>query len=229
VRVAVFGADIDAHPATVWQTRGVGDDEWDELRARLRQAGVPGAQDLGRFVSNTEFFEPSRFDERAAFEVLLAALPTLNDAKLVGAVAGHLRRPWARGKAFPVLVSAFERWAALDALAAWQLGDALGSVATADDLSQLIALARTSRLGVPRQMIVLALGRFKKSTEAQAAARDLAEDDDVALHALIAYRKIAGPAAALERASEVVRDHPGTASAEQAQRQAKKIAKLLSL
>ena len=158
----------------------------------------------------------------------MATLPTLNDGKLVGAVAGHLRRPWARGRAFPVLVSAFERWAALDAIAAWQLGDALGSAATADDLSQLIALARMSRLGIPRQMIVLALGRFKKSSEAQAAARDLAEDDDVALHALSAYRKIAGPAAALERASEVVRDHPGTRAAEQAQRQAKKIAKLLS-
>jgi len=224
----VCRADIDARTVTVWQTRVVADDEWDELRARLRQAGVAGEQDLGRFVSNTEFFEPSSFDERAAFEVLLAALPWLNDAKLVGAVAGHLRRPWARGKAFPVLVSAFERWAALDAMAAWHLGDALGSVATADDLSQLIRLARTSRLGMPRQMIVLALGRFKKSAEAQAAARDLAEDDDVALHALNAYRKIAGPAAALKRGSEVVRDHPGTRAAEQAQRQAKRIAKSLA-
>lgn len=78
----------------------MGADEWDELRARLRQAGVAGEQDLGRFVSNTEFFEPSSFDERAAFEVLLAALPTLNDGKLVGGLQGTCDGPGPVGRPF---------------------------------------------------------------------------------------------------------------------------------
>ncbi len=55
-----------------------------------------------------------------------------------------------------------------------------------------------------------------------------AEDDDVALHALQAYRRIAGTSAALERATEVVRERPGTRSAEQADRQASKLAKALA-
>lgn len=201
------------------------DDEWADLRARLQAGGVAGSNDLGRFVANTDFFGASTFDERAAFEVLLAAVPSLNDAKLVGAVAGHLRRPWARGRAFGVLASAFVRWAAVDSTAAWHLGDALGSAATADDLMRMIVLARETEYGKSREMIVLALGRFKGSPEAEAAARDLAEDDDVALHALSAYRKIAGAAAALERAAEIIRHHPGTKAAEQAERQIKKLAK----
>ena len=201
------------------------DDEWTDLRARLQAAGVAGSNDLGRFVANTDFFGASTFDERAAFEVLLAAVPSLNDAKLVGAVAGHLKRPWARGRAFRVLAPAFVRWAALDSSAAWHLGDALGSAATADDLMRMIVLARETDYGKSRQMIVLALGRFKKSPQAEAASWDLAEDDDVALHALSAYRKIAGPAAAVERATEVIQHHPGTKAAEQAGRQVKKFAK----
>jgi hypothetical protein len=212
----------------VWQTPAMADNEWGALRERLRRADVAGVEDLGRFVSNTEFFEPSRFDEKAALEVLLSELPTLTDAKLVGAVAGHLRRPWARGKAFPVLAPVFERWARVDSITGWHLGDALGSAATEGDLDQMIELARTSSLGTSRQMVVLALGRFKKSPDAKAAARDLAEDDDVALHALQAYRRIAGTSAALERATEVVRERPGTRSAEQADRQASKLAKALA-
>ena len=203
------------------------DDEWADLRAQLRDAGVAGSHDLGRFVANTEFFGASAFDERAAFEVLLAAVPSLEDARLVGAVAGHLRRPWARGRAFGVLAAAFIRWAAIDSTAAWHLGDALGSVATADDLAQMIALAREPEYGKSREMVVMALSRFKKSAEAEAAARDLAEDDDVALHALAAYRKIAGPAAARARASEVMKRRPSTRAAEQAERQAKKLEKAL--
>ena len=200
-------------------------DEWAELRARLRAAGVSGSDELGRFVANTDFFRASTFDERAAFGVLVEALPSLTDAKLVGAVAGHLRRPWARGRSFAVLAPAFVRWAAVDSTTAWHLGDALGASATVGNLDQMIAMARASEYGIARQMIVLALGRFKKSPEAEAAARDLAEDDDVALHALSAYRKIAGPAAALELASDVMQKRPGTMAAEQAARQAKKLHK----
>ncbi len=75
----------------VWQTPAMADNEWGALRERLRRADVAGVEDLGRFVSNTEFFEPSRFDEKAALEVLLSELPTLTDAKLVGAGGTDMR------------------------------------------------------------------------------------------------------------------------------------------
>lgn len=74
-----------------WHDAPVTDDQRAALKAALAEAGVKGADDLGRFMSNTEFFRPSEFDEKAAMPVLLDALPTLSDPAVVTAVAGHLR------------------------------------------------------------------------------------------------------------------------------------------
>lgn len=76
-------------------------DEWKQLRATLRARGIEGADDLRRFVSNTEYFAPSTFDERSAMHVLLEVLPQLSEPQLVTAVTGHLRRPWARPRGVP--------------------------------------------------------------------------------------------------------------------------------
>lgn len=61
-------------------------DEWQHARQLLAERGVTGADDLGRFVSNTEFFRPSRLDERAAMPVLLELLPTVTDPGLARAI-----------------------------------------------------------------------------------------------------------------------------------------------
>jgi hypothetical protein len=76
----------------------------------LVAAGVEGAEDLGRFVSDGRYLQPSKFDEWAAMPVLLELLPRLTDPTLVSAVAAHLRRPWARPAAFGPLVDAFRLW-----------------------------------------------------------------------------------------------------------------------
>lgn len=130
-------------------------DEWAQLRARLVDAGVDGAQDLGRFVSNPEFFGSSAFDEQAAMPVLIETLPSLTDPNLVGAVAGHLRRPWPRPAAFDALLDAFdalldafEAWAQRDGSATgWHLGDALGTTATTATYRSSCASVRTRSTG----------------------------------------------------------------------------------
>jgi hypothetical protein len=86
-------------------------DEWQLVRESLMLAGVAGTEDLGRFVNDTRYLQPSAFDERAAMPILLELLPRLTDPRLVAAVAAHLRRPWARPAAFGPLVDAFRRWA----------------------------------------------------------------------------------------------------------------------
>lgn len=154
-------------------------DEWEALRHELDRAGVVGADELGRFVSNVEFFGASAFDERAAMPVLLAALPRLTDPRLVSAVAGHLRRPWARPQAFDPLLAAFQIWAQSDATAAWQLGDSLGSAATMDRLPDLVGLCVNRAYGTARQMPVLALARFKKSPDVRPVLLELIHDGDL--------------------------------------------------
>ncbi|MDZ5619535.1 hypothetical protein [Nocardioides bizhenqiangii] len=199
--------------------------EWEALRAELDRAGVSGAEDLGRFVSNVEFFEASAFDEKAAMQVLLDALPRLADARLVSAVAGHLRRPWARPHAFDGLLGAFDRWATVDSTAAWHLGDALGSAATIDRLDVLLRVCRTPEYGTARQMPVLALGRFKKSADVAPVLIELIHDPEVGLHAMGALRRVIGASEALAHVEEVERAHRGTSLGDQAARQAKKLRK----
>lgn len=183
--------------------------EWQLVRDSLTQAGVEGAEDLGRFVNDATYSRPSVFDERAAMPVLLDLLPTLTDSTLVGAVAGHLRRPWARPTAFGALVDGFRIWAPQDGDTGWQLGDALASAAQPDDLPVLLNLVCNARYGTARQMIVDSLWRFRKSPLVEPALVSLITDPDVALHAMSALRRSIGPAAALPYLRQVATDHPG--------------------
>jgi hypothetical protein len=191
-----------------WQYRRVAD-EWQLTRDSLAAAGVDGAEDLGYFVNNLRYFQPSKLDERAAMPVLLKLLPTLTEPTLVGAVAAHLRRPWARRIAFGPLVDAFRRWATLSEDAGWQLGDALASAAQLDDLPVLLRLVSDTRYGTARQMIVDSLWRFRKSPLVEPALVSLITDPAVALHAMSALRRSIGPASALPYLRQVAAGHSG--------------------
>jgi hypothetical protein len=113
-------------------------DDADRVRGELALAGVKGVADFGRFVSDTTQFRASEFDEKAAMPTLLAVLPSITDPRVVCAIAGHLRRAWARPSAYPALRDAFVHWSALDDGAGWALGDALGTAADKSRIGELI-------------------------------------------------------------------------------------------
>ena len=193
----------------------------------LTEAGVGGVEDFGRFVKNTAYFAPSAFDERAAMPVLLRVLPSLTDPKVVGAVAGHLRRPWTRPVAFAALLDGYRRWGTEDEMGAgWHLADALVNAATAEHLSELLELAADARFGRSRQMLVHALWRFSTDSRVPPVLASLCADPTVALHAMSAYRRTVGNEAALP----VLRDllaHSDALVRKQATAQVKKAEKAL--
>jgi hypothetical protein len=197
--------------------------EWEQLRAKLAAEGVSGTEDLGRFVRNVEHFRPSTFDERAAMPVLMRELARLTDPKLVSAVAGHLARGWARPDAFIPLREAFIRWAEADPVTGWHIGDALAVAATKDQLDDLLTLCLERRYGMARQMLVMALGRFRADPRVADAVWTLAADEDVALHALSALRRVSGAQAALNRAEEVASANRGSPAGYIAAREARKV------
>jgi hypothetical protein len=172
-------------------------DDWSRLRAALDDAGVAGSEDLGSFVSNTEHFRPSVLDERAAMPVFLQMLPTLTDAQAVSAVAGHLRRPWARPTAFPALADAYIRWTPKDAKVGWHLGGALATASSSNNVTTLVEIATEPGYGTARQMVVYALWRFKADPRVAPALRVLVNDPDVSLHAMSALRPTVGNQVAL--------------------------------
>ena len=203
------------------------DSEIDRVRSVLTERGVAGVEDFGTFVNNTTYFAPSRFDERAAMPVLIELLPTLNDAHVVGTVASLLRRPWARPAAYEPLLIEFRRWAAAGSDPGWALGDALAAAATSSNLSDLLALAQDSRYGRSRQMIVLALYRFKTDDTAAVLA-ELIRDPEVALHAMSALKRVIGPGRCRPMIEAVALEYAGSPLADTANRELKKINKRLA-
>lgn len=203
--------------------------EWDALQSELAAAGVRAGDQLGRFVDNVAFFGASSFDERAAMPVLIAALPRLTDHALIGAVAGHLRRPWARPAAYRALHDAFRRWAAIENGPGWHLGDALVASATAHNAGELVELCEDPTYGRSRQMIVYSLWRFKKTgPDVENAVRRLINDPEVGLHAMASLRRLVGADAALRAIEEVERTASDLTLKQQATREIKKLRKRLS-
>jgi len=203
-------------------------DEWKHLRALLRDRGVAGAEDLGTFVNNTRYFAPSAFDERAAMPVLLEALPGISDRRLVDAVAGHLGRPWARPAAFGALHTAFLRGAPIDHSTGWAIGNALGTVATVEQLNDLLDICAEKRFGTARQMIVYSLRRYKKAPGVAGLLGELVDDPDVGLHAMSALRSVVGNLEAVPVLERVSAQHAGTSLGQAAKRQLREVRRALA-
>jgi hypothetical protein len=83
----------------------------------------------------------------------------------------------------------------------------MASAATYEHLPDLLRIAADPRYGMARQMVVHQLPRFKKSPDVQALLQRLLEDRDVALHAMGALRRIAGPDAVLPHLRDVQAAH----------------------
>ncbi len=181
--------------------------EWQRIRDALETEGID-ATDLGVFVSNIEFFTPSTFDEQLAMPVLLAVLPTLTLPQVVQAVAGHLRRPWARPEAYGPLRPVFVDWAARDSDTAWCLGHSLGTAAEWQHLDDLLEIAQTQEYGFGRAMVVDALWRFRKDDRVEQVVRGLLTDIDVARNAMSGFRRVVGNHAALPVLQALAESHP---------------------
>lgn len=196
-------------------------DDWALLRDQLNRAGIDPT-DLGRFVNNTRYFRQSMFDERSAMPVLLKAMPQLTDRQAVTAVAGHLRRAWARPAAFDVLLGMFRKWAPKDQSVGWSIGDALATAATEQHLDLLLDLAQNTDYGVARAMIVDSLWRYRKDARVQPALETLAEDRDVCLAAMSALRRVVGSENALLLLRRLRDTHTDQLVRERAARQVKR-------
>lgn len=175
-------------------------DDWQLVRDALSEAGVNGVDDLGRFVNDTTYLDPSELDETTAGPVLLALLPQLNDPRVVAAVGRHLQGGGLRGRpgAFEVVRVAFIRWAAGPGDVGWVLGDTLARVADRTAGPDLIHLACQRDLGPARQCIVESLWRFKAEHDIQPVLRRLMRDPDVASMALSSLQRTIGAEAMIE-------------------------------
>jgi hypothetical protein len=203
-------------------------DERALVRGLLAEAGVAGADDFGRFVNDSRYFDTSSFDSRAATPVLVEVLPRLADPAVIETIALHLKNPAARPVAFGALHDSFREWGVVTrGRVGWQLGEALVNAAPVREAPRLIDIARDARYGVNRQQVVLGLSRFKKESETERALRALVHDGDVAQQAMYALRRVVGPQLTVDALEEVRLAHPGTVLERQARNEIRKINRTL--
>ena len=200
-------------------------DEWELVRRALGDAGVSGVQDFGRFVNNTEYFEPARLDAVAAGPVLLALLPSLSDRRVVAAVGRHLQHPSARKLAgYPTVKAAFLAWAREPGETGWVLGDTLARMADRTNAADMLAMAMDRDLGSSRAFIVGALWRFRSSIAVEPALRGLIGDESVALMAMSSLQRVIGRDQMIPALQELVILSQGSKVAELAARKLRKLA-----
>ena len=162
---------------------------------------------------------------KTALPVLLRWLPKIEDPSVKDSIVRCLSVPWVGNKATAELMEEFRRYAPIDpdhaqdlshlssaafikhldtikqrdpsASLAWAIGNALSIVDVKGYENQVIALCRNPKYGAARQMVVLGLGRLR-SSEAEEAAVELLDDEDVKLHAIIALGKMKSKRALFE-------------------------------
>lgn len=179
-------------------------DDRQRIVNELIDAGVTGVDDFGRFVNNSKYFEPSRFDNVAAGPVLLRLLPGLTDPKVVATVGRHLNAPWVRkiDDAFDTVLAAYRKWARTPGEVGWVLGDTLSTLADRSKADTIVELASDSSTGSSRACLVESLWRFKATVRLEPLLVGLVRDPDVAFMAVTSLQRTLGP----ERSLEVLRD-----------------------
>jgi HEAT repeats len=162
---------------------------------------------------------------KTALPVLLRWLPKIEDPSVKESIVRCLSVTWVGKKATAELIEEFKKYAPIDpqhsedlsdlssaqftkhlatmkqrdpsASLAWAIGNALSIVDVKGFERQIIELCRNGKYGMARQMLVLGLGRFR-SPEAEEAAVELLNDEDVKLHAIDALAKMKSKRALFE-------------------------------
>jgi hypothetical protein len=145
---------------------------------------------------------------KSALPVLLRWLTKIENLDVKGAVVECLSVPWVSGSGTALLIGEFRKYASVpdsarpwkelshqerkaraSSLLAWTLGNALSIVDIRGFESEIIELCRNPAYGSARQMMVMELGRLR-SAQAEDAALELLDDENVRAHAISALGKM---------------------------------------
>lgn len=145
--------------------------------------------ELGYHISTLSDLPALRVRYRTAIPVLIEALNSAEEPKLIEWLARCLSVPWARPAAVAPLIGAFGRCAAETGVVRWAIGSALEVVWDDDYFEDLARIATDRSAGTARQMVVLGLAKSKR-LEATDVLLSLLGDPTVNGHAVEALRKM---------------------------------------
>lgn len=170
--------------------------------------------DLGYEIDSLDDLRHQRTPWKDAIPVLLRWLPKIDVPNVKDSIVRCLSVPWAGNLATAELIEEFKKYAPILRKPtnpwvgsqlreipeeekklgpyfhlAWAIGNALSIVDVKGYENQVIGLCRNPKYGASRQMVVLGLGRLR-SSEAEEAALDLLNDEQVQMHAIGALAKM---------------------------------------
>jgi len=195
-----------------------------EFHKYLAIAG-PLLNELGKLGYEIDTLDDLRHqgkEWKTALPSLLRWLPEIEDPGVKESVVRCLSVPWVENKATAELIEEFKKYAPIlpkptnpwvgNRLQeipeeekklgpyfslAWAIGNALSIVDVKGFERQIIPICRNPKYGAARQMLVLGLWRLH-SSEAEEAALDLLNDEQVKIHAIGALAKMKSKRALFE-------------------------------
>src|SRR3954464_16096955 len=112
--------------------------EWEAVRAALRGAGIDPT-DLARFVNAPNLairgLEPSTFDSRRAYPVLVEWLPRVHSRPVVNTLPSRIRESGKRSDSAQALIAKYREQPS------WQLGDAIARTMTPAEHADVVRLS----------------------------------------------------------------------------------------
>jgi hypothetical protein len=160
-------------------------EEREAVHAALRDAGIDPT-DLDRFVNapNPDLpgLEPSTFDSRRAYAVLMELLPRLHAPAVVDTVASRIRESGKRSESARALIAKYREQPT------WELGDAIARTMTPEEHDAVVELCADRSVGHERAMLVYALWRIK-TDRARKLIDELVHDPAVAKYAAYSARR----------------------------------------
>jgi muconolactone delta-isomerase len=200
------------------------DAELEAVREALGDTGIDPA-DFGSFVGRVipGVIEAPPFDYAAATPVLLECLPRLRTPLAREIVARSLGHKAAKGVATGPLIEAFLAARADEESLKWAIASAIHDVVTEPDFDRVVELAADTRHGRARQMLIPMLWRVKSERAREVVLHSL-DDEEVALHAMSALRRMVGNEEAREHIAPLA-DHPSALVARAARQTLRRIDK----
>jgi hypothetical protein len=126
---------------------------------------------------------------KTALPTLLRWLPKIDNPDIKSEVVRCLSVPWLGNTGTAQFIEDFRKWASINEMVAWTIGNALSIVDVNGFENQIVELCKNPTYGMTRQMLVLGLARFSNA-EAEDTALELLKDESVKLQAVIAVGKM---------------------------------------
>jgi hypothetical protein len=228
-RAADFLAQFAPDPAARARDEQRLEREREENLARYREAAAPVLADLanaGFSVDAIGALRQAGPKAKAAVPVLAGWLPQVTDDAVRADIVRALGVRWAKSAA-PALVAEFRRVPPEPSTVGgglpgprWAVGSALAEVADDAVFDEVADIARDTRYGRDREMVVVALGNMRRPAAVDVLL-DLLNDEQVAGHAVMALGKLRAGRA--RPAIERLLDHPTSWIRQEAKKALKRI------